>query len=201
MKTFKYSVLLLVIISSSAYSQESDKYQNFSWESPNGWQGSIFDVPTWFAKDMLYTGREVIRFHDGFYDENSIGFWTYAFVLLVDQTKLPSTDELIEETHRYFLGLVRDLGDNAKPNYPANKVKVTALSKIMTKSNKYQSQYFKLEIFDSFNTGKELSLNLKITTWVCSKDKRAIFYSISPHDFSHEIWNELNQELNAFDCW
>ena len=79
-------IISLFLVMTSLFSNVSfaeDKYENFKWESPNKWEGSIFDVPTWFAKDMLYTGREVIRFHDGFYDQKSTGFWTYAFALLV----------------------------------------------------------------------------------------------------------------------
>ncbi len=177
-------------------------YENFSWKSPNQWEGAIFDVPTWFAKDMLYTGREIIRFHDGFYDKKSIGFWTYAFALLVDQTKTPTTEELIDETHRYFLGLVRTLGDNNKPNYPKEKILVKKSSEwTVTKNEKYRSQNYMLSGFDSFSTGKPLTLNVKITTWLCSNNKRAIHYTISPHQMVHPIWELLNKEIFALKCW
>jgi len=192
----------LNITSAKELAPDDAKYENFSWKSPNQWEGAVFDVPTWFAKDMLYTGREVIRFHDGFYDEKSVGFWTYAFALLVDQTKTPTTEELIDETHRYFYGLVRTLGDNNKTNYPKERIVIKKSSDwTVTKNGKQRSQNYTLSSFDSFGTDKPLALNVKITTWLCSNNKRAIHYAISPHQMTHPIWEQLNEEIPALKCW
>ncbi len=195
------AISLVLFLSSTSSFAAQTKYENFNWKSPNGWEGGIFDVPTWFAKDMKYTGREVIRFHEGFYDAASNGFWTYAFALLVDQTSVPTTNELIDETHHYFTGLARGLGDKQNKNYPANKIIVTTKSDWIVKDNgKRRSQLFELTIFDSFTTGKAIKLNAKITTWLCSDNHRAIHYSLSPQNRSHPLWNELNKEVNALKC-
>jgi len=204
-KAFQRTVLLtLGICSTFGFNTTAiaeEKYENFSWVSPNNWEGAVFDVPTWFAKDMMYSGREVIRFHDGFYDAQSIGFWTYAFALLIEQTKTPSTEDLKEETKRYFVGLVRDLGDYKQVNYPTSKITVTEKSNWVTsKNNQQRSQLFLLQSYDSFTTGKPISLNVKITTWLCSDQHRAIHYAISPHNLKHQIWNELNHEIEALKC-
>ncbi len=200
-------VLSMMANGHAAIEKDSDKkattkYQNFNWQSPHKWQGAVFDVPTWFAKDMLYTGREVIRFHDGFYDESSTGFWTYAFALLVAQTETPTTNALLEETKRYFVGLARGIGKKNIADYPANKIKVTAKSDwLLSKNSKYRSQNYFLESFDPFTTGKPIKLNVKITTWLCSDKQRAIHYSISPHPMSNKIWKELDDEVVALKCW
>lgn len=197
-----FSICLLFTLNSVNATAAQDKYENFSWESPNGWEGAMFDVPTWFAEDMLYNGREVIRFHDGFYDEKSVGFWTYAFALLVEQTELPTTDGLVDETKRYFVGLARVLGDNKKINYPADKIMVTPKSRwVVSNQGKKHSQLFELQIFDSFTTGKPIKLNAKITTWLCSDKQRAIHYSLSPHKTTHPLWEQLNKEVDALKCW
>jgi len=183
------------------------KYENFSWVSPHQWQGAVFDVPTWFAKDMSYTGREVIRFHDGFYDEKSTGFWTYAFALLVEQTETPTTDALLEETKRYFVGLARGIGDKNVKDYPENKIKVQSKSEWVTlkptkkQQSEKRSQVYFLESFDPFTTGKPIKLNVKITTWLCSDSQRAIHYSVSPHSLSDKIWTQLDKEVDALQCW
>ncbi|VAW64598.1 hypothetical protein MNBD_GAMMA09-959 [hydrothermal vent metagenome] len=179
-----------------------EKYQNFNWKSPNGWEGAVFDVPTWFAKDMLYTGREVIRFHDGFYDRDSTGFWTYAFALLVEQTGVPTTQAITEETKRYFLGLARDLGDKKDVDYSASKIHVKPVSQwTVDKTTKRRSQNYRLEIFDSFTTGKPITLNVRVTSWPCSDKYRAIHYALSPHDMTQPIWGELDKEVSALTCW
>jgi len=208
MRLFKRMVLsafltMTPIISGiTATNAATGQYENFSWVSPNGWEGAVFDVPTWFAKDMLYSGREVIRFHDGFYKKNSTGFWTYAFVLLVKQTEIPTTKALIEETKRYFTGLARGIGEKNIKDYPADKINVIATSGWTTlEQSKYRSQLYQLESFDPFITGKPINLNLKITTWLCSDSQRAIHYAISPHSMSDPIWILLNQEINALKCW
>jgi hypothetical protein len=201
--------LFLFTFTSQAYAAEASKentkqskYQNFNWSSPNNWQGAVFDVPTWFAKDMLYDGREVIRFHDGFYDKTSTGFWTYAFALLITQTEVPTTEMLIEETKRYFVGLARDLGDYNQSDYAVNNISVIPKSKWQaSKDGSHRTKIFKLQIFDSFTTGKKIQLNLKITSWLCSDTRRAIHYAISPHPLSDSIWTELNNEITALKCW
>ena len=201
-KFLKISITsFLMFASVSASNAASQKYEDFSWVSPNGWEGAVFDVPTWFAKNMLYTGREVIRFHDGFYDEKSNGFWTYAFALLVDQVEQPTTDQLVDETHRYFLGLVRGLGDNSRKDYPSDKIAFIPTSKWnVSRNGQRRSQTFKLQSFDSFTTASTLKLNVKITTWLCSNKHRAIHYSISPHSFQNPLWIELAQEVDALKC-
>lgn len=201
-KFLKFSITSLIIFVSIGTSfAATQKYKDFNWVSPNGWEGAVFDVPTWFAKDMLYTGREVIRFHDGFYDEKSNGFWTYAFALLVDQIEQPTTKQLVDETHRYFLGLVRELGDNSQKNYPSDKIVVTSTSEWnISRNGQYRSQTFKLQSYDSFTTASALKLNVKITTWLCSDNHRAIHYSVSPHSFQNPLWNELAQEVDALKC-
>jgi len=193
---------LVVFTSVNASTTTTTKYENFSWVSPHEWQGAVFDVPTWFAKDMLYTGREVIRFHDGFYDEKSTGFWTYAFALLIEQTETPTTEALLEETKRYFVGLARGIGDKKNKDYPANKIKVTSKSAwVKSKQSKNRSQVYFLESFDPFTTGKDIKLNVKITTWLCSDSRRAIHYSVSPHPLSDKIWTQLDKEVDALKCW
>ena len=178
-----------------------EKYENFSWVSPNGWQGAIFDVPTWFAKDMQYTGREVIRFHDGFYDDESAGYWTYDFALLVKQTQVPTTQALIDETRRYFTGLSRGLGENRNENYSADKILMKATTDwVVSVEGKRRRQTFELQSFDPFTTGAPVKLYVKITTWLCSDSYRAIHYAVSPQSLSHDLWMELNNEVDALKC-
>jgi hypothetical protein len=140
----KLLLIFSLFLVNYGYSQEAvrkQKYEKFSWESPNKWQGAVFDVPTWFAKDMLYTGREVIRFHEGFYDEKPVGYWSYAFALLVDQIHMPTTQELIDETQRYFVGLVRALGDKSQISYPKNKIIIKPTSNwYISKDNKSRKE-------------------------------------------------------------
>ncbi len=200
--TLTITVSLLIALNSAGCIAAQNKYDNFSWISPNDWEGAIFDVPTWFARDMRYTGREVIRFHDGFYDQNSVGFWTYAFGLLIDQTEIPTTQALIDETHRYFTGLARELGDNKDENYPASNIILSPKSNWVIEDNgKRRSQLFELQSYDSFTTGAPIKLNVKITTWLCSNNHRAIHYAISPHETTHPVWNQLDKEIHALKCW
>jgi len=84
----------------------------------------------------------------------------------------------------------------------ANKIKVKSVSDWnITKQSKYRSQVYTLESFDPFTTGKAIKLNVKITTWLCSDQQRAIHYSISPHPMNNKIWKELDSEVAALKCW
>ncbi len=180
---------------------KSNNYANYTWVSPNGWGGGVFDVPTWFAPDMPYTGQEIIRFHDDFYEADKEGFWTYTFAMLIDQTKTPTTQDILDETHRYFVGLSRFAGGKKDADYPADKVIVKAVSDWkISADGKRRSQYYTLQTYDSFTSGESIKLNMKVTSWLCSKTHRAFLYSFSLRETHHPLWKQLDEEANALQC-
>lgn len=184
--------------SATAASSEPD----YKWFSPNDWDGGKFSIPPWFAKDLQFTGKEELRFHPGYYDISSDGFWTYVFVLVVEQVEDVSTDDIVKETKLYFKGLGETLGDHKKDNIAIESIKVKPLSNWKEyDSGEWKAQKYSLTAFDSWETGKYIKLNLNVSTWLCKKSKhRAIVYAITPHTWDNPIWKSLKRETGGLSC-
>jgi len=191
-------VLALIMLSTTLLLAQPLPY---NWPSVNNWSGGKFDVPTWFAPDMKVSGYEILRFHEGYYDSNSVGHWSYVFALVVNETQEIDTSFLIDETQRYFLGLGRVLGDKKDMNLKADAISVIPTSSSYKSSYTGQVQNFQLNAFDSWESAQTIKLNTRIYTYLCQdKHHRAIVYAISPQKFAHPIWDQLTAEANAFSC-
>jgi hypothetical protein len=193
------TVLFLLFLTSLLFSQESNEI-SYSWPSPNQWEGGNFSIPPWFAENLNYSGHEVLHFHPDYYDFGRDGFWSYNFALIVKETKTPTTEEIIEETKLYFVGLGRTLGDKKDSLLSVNTIDVKNTSDWIKKENRQYQKYI-LKAYDSWETGKSIMLNMRVTTWLCKNKKhRVIMYAISPQNYDHKIWKQLLSEINSFSC-
>ena len=181
--------------------QAQDKSEiSYSWKSSLNWKGGSFTVPPWFAEDLNLHGKEVLHFHPDYYNYGTEGFWTYNFALIVNETKTPTTQEVIKETRLYFVGLGRTLGDKKNPKLPLSEITVKSTSNWITKGNTRYQDYL-LHGFDSWETGKAINLNVRVTTWLCPDSKHRVFiYSVSPKSMSDKIWLELKEDADGFRC-
>ena len=196
----KIFIQLLLLFAFSSFSNAKDKI-DFEWQSANNWKGGEFKVPTWFAPDMKVSGYEVLHFHKGYYNPKSVGYWSYVFVLIVNELNEPKETFLIEETRRYFVGLGRILGDKKNPNLSISNIKMQPSSKAYKSPYTGKVQDFKLTAFDSWKSAKPIKLNTRIYTWLCKDgDHRAIVYAISPQPKAHPIWDQLTAEVHQFSC-
>ncbi len=193
------TVLFVLIFASLLFSQEGNEI-SYSWPSPNQWQGGNFSIPPWFAEDLNYSGHEVLHFHPDYYNFGTEGFWSYNFVLVVNETKIPTTEEIIEETKLYFVGLGRTLGDKKDSMLSINSIDVNSTGDWASEGDK-RFQEYTLKAYDSWETGKPIVLNVRVTTWLCkSKKHRVIMYAVSPQNYDHKLWQQLLSETNSFRC-
>ena len=198
MKNIIIKLIALTLFSISIHAADKISY---NWESPNNWSGGEFAVPTWFAPDLKVSGHEVLHFHDGYYDSKSVGHWSYAFALVINELEEPNEAFLIDETRRYFVGLGRILGDKKDPKLSIKKIKTKATSKAYKSFYTGKVQNFELIAFDSWESAKPIKLNTRIYTWMCEGSKhRALVYAISPQPWSHPIWDQLTAEVHGFSC-
>ncbi len=196
------SVMTLLFVNNSMVNTGSSSEPDYKWSSPNNWDGGKFSILSWFAEDLQFTGKEELRFHPGYYDIGSDGFWTYVFVLVVEQVDDVSTDDIVQETKLYFKGLGETLGDHKKQNIAIESIKVKPLSGWKQFNNgEWKAQKYSLTAFDSWETGKPIDLNLNVSTWLCKNTKhRAIVYAITPHAWDNPIWKSLKRESGGLSC-
>jgi len=198
-KRIVITIITFLLFSVATHAQDKADI-SYAWKSPLNWKGGNFTVPPWFAEDLNLHGREILHFHPDYYNYGTEGFWTYNFALIVTETKTPTTQEIIEETRLYFVGLGRTLGDRKNPNLPISDITVKSTSKWVIKGNTRYQDYL-LRGFDSWETGKAINLNVRVTTWLCpDKKHRVVIYSVSPKSMSDKIWKELKADADGFKC-
>lgn len=72
--------------------------------SLEGWQAETFALPPGFAPN-LPAGTESLRFAPGWRDPSAVGFWSYAFVMWIDEAA-PDAAHIEDLLKRYYNGLM-----------------------------------------------------------------------------------------------
>jgi hypothetical protein len=152
------------------------------------WGQEVLRFP---ARDMDYIGVGDIRFPPkGWRIPEHTFFWSYTYAWSIDLNRKITTNELEIDLVKYFNSLNRVYeNDGRKANATIIKTK-----------RKRSTTYFegKVNTFDRFATNKRFTLNVKIESTFCKKEKTTIIlFKFSPKEFDHEVWETLNKiELN-----
>ena len=157
--------------------------------SLEGWPSETFSLPPGFAP-TLPTGTESLRFAPGWRDPTSEGFWSYAFVMWIneDAPDAERVDELIET---YYTGLMSVFAGNRGKDISATPVRV-AVQRIAP--NRFEA---KMHFIDAFATFEPIDLRVVIETTAQSKDHAAVSIRVSPQPKEHEIWSSLETAITS----
>ncbi len=173
--------LLLVVTLSACAARPPNSPVPISLE---GWQSETFPLPPSFAPD-LPTGTESLRFAPGWRDPQSENFWSYAFVLWIDEPAPDAerTDQLLEQ---YYDGLMAAFAEG-KPLIPA-RAEVTQT----TRTNHVRLYEARLHLTDAFATFQPIDLRLVIESRQEAPSRSTLRIQISPQPSTHPIWPSLD---------
>ncbi|HEX2838296.1 MAG TPA: hypothetical protein VHN77_09245 [Phycisphaerales bacterium] len=148
-----------------------------------GWQSETFPLPPSFAPG-LPTGTESLRFAPGWRDPKSENFWSYAFVLWIDEPAPDAarTDQLLEQ---YYDGLMAAFAEG-KPLTPAH-VEVTRTAPHIF--------HARMHLTDAFATFKPIDLRLVIESRQEAPSRSTLRIQISPQPSTHPIWPSLDAAI------
>ncbi|SEL99670.1 hypothetical protein SAMN04487910_3850 [Aquimarina amphilecti] len=186
----KKSIIISLVLLNSfiTFGQELKEINLLKADST--WGKEIIKVPFWFAPEIDYQGYEDIRFAKGWEDVNSSGFWTLVFAWDINLKTKPTTKFFEDNIKLYLDGLMKVVNDIETliiPKTVANfRIDKTDSEKVTFKGT--------IETYDAFTTKKTIALNVIIESFYCKKsDKYVPFFRISPRNFDHQIWEELNR--------
>lgn len=148
-----------------------------------GWQSETFPLPPSFAP-QLPTGVESLRFAPGWRDPGAEGFWSYAFVMWIDEP-LPDGARIKEMLETYYNGLMAAFaGDKAEDisDAPA-RVEVTPVG-----AGSYEAR---MRLVDAFATFEPIDLRVLVGTAARPDGRSAVSIRVSPQPNEHEIWRSL----------
>jgi len=168
---------------------------------PAGWNKEIMTFPIDFAPEVNYQGLEDIRFAPGWGNDKNDQFWCYTFVWWLDNSPVFDENKLATDMEEYFTGLANSVL-KSKNKTVENLPKTLATFKKDKSDNKNVKVYKgKINMYDAFVTFKPITLNIKTYILVCKdKNKTAVFFEMSPQNFKHEIWKELDKIYRDFNC-
>jgi len=181
------SILCLVFTCylATAFSQNTTEASILIAE--DNWGKEIINFPIDWAPNLNLEGFEELRFSPFWSDPKSDQFWSLVMAWNVDTTHALTTEELESNFEAYFDGLM-------KPNHWATTFpRPTVVFIPSSEKDSTHSIIGKMKLFDGFHTGESITLNITIEQHFCElSQKSIILFRISPKNFEHAVWKELN---------
>ncbi|MDA0666376.1 MAG: hypothetical protein O3A95_07105 [Planctomycetota bacterium] len=153
------------------------------------WYREEITMPPQFAPRMP-AGEEILLFAPGMFDAEAEDFWSYVFLMQVEESSM-SEQRILEIFELYYDGLIiavaedrnEDVGDD-----PAT-VQMQVLG-----HGVYEMQ---IDLIDSFVTMEELHLNLIVEALPLDSGGTVLRVRASPKAKEHQVWLHLNQALRS----
>ncbi len=188
----------LLTVRAAAQSNEGAWQPVYTFPSPAGWGTEHFPLPPDFAPTFIGKGTEDIRFHPGWGDSTSQGYWSYTYLWWLEGTVSFSESMLQQNLQAYYAGLV---GRNITGRkIPAEKVvpTVAAVKKIKTAGKDKETYSATIHMLD-YLTQKPMVLNGVIHV----KDAQTASHSIvliavSPQAPGHAVWKQMDEIVGGF---
>ena len=151
------------------------------------WRSEHLDLPPEFAPG-LPKGDEDIHFAPGMFDDAASGYWSYVFVMRLEDAKtVGPLGELLEE---YYIGLVETVAASRGFEIDGAPAKVEVLS------TEGESSTVIVNLIDPFVNGQRLTLNLDVTMRGVEEGCR-IEVAGSPQPREHAIWKDMRSVLGS----
>jgi hypothetical protein len=167
---------------------------------PAGWQVERFALPPDFAKKIIYTGVEELRFFPGWGDPKSEDHWSYLFLWSLDGKPDIDAQTIQSNLTILYSGL---LDRNVEPRkIPKEKLFPVEVHIQNTKTSAGDLKTFTgtVHMLNYINQ-TPMILNLRIHFKDCpDKPHSIILFEVSPKSADHPNWQKLDQLNTDFRC-
>jgi hypothetical protein len=159
--------------------------------SLEGWPAETFGLPPDFAPG-LPSGVESLRFAPGWRTPGAEDFWSYAFVMWINEPE-PDAARIDELLEMYYNGLMTSFAAAAGHDISSTPVRVDV---VPTAPNRYEAR---MHLIDAFATFKPMDLRVVVETAAepsPETDARSIVrIQLSPQPPDHAIWRSLQAAI------
>ncbi len=142
--------------------------------TPAGWRGETIDLPPEFAPTMSWKGREVLRFSPGMFKADAPDFFSYVFLLELDEGEPDWPSQLL----LYYPGLAREVSEG--------KIETSGF-KVSLEGE--ESLTGTIDWVEPFTTRQAQTLHLEIS----KLGPRRWFVCASPADKDSAVWESLRE--------
>ena len=197
------SLVLIVVHADEVSAHERSQLHSSGDQSaePNlleGWASETFALPPSCAPG-LPEGSESLLFAPGWRDPESEHFWSYAFVMSIDEP-VPGADRVGELVEAYYNGLISVFASNKERQVSITPVQVEVEQ---VSPNHYEAM---MHTIDAFATFEPVDIRVVVETAADGDDHSRVRIQVSMQPEEHKIWRSLDAaieqievQLNALD--
>ena len=152
----------------------------------SGWSSEEFALPPGFAPN-LPKGKESLRFAPGWNKPEAEGFWSYAFVMQIEEPK-PNVERVDSLLETYYNGLLKTFAEGKHDigAAPAHvELKQVAVGRYVAT----------MRTIDAFATFKPIEIRLLVDTVADGPARSSLRIQLSPQPASHPIWKSLDAAI------
>lgn len=152
-----------------------------------GWQAETFALPPGFAPE-LPSGRESLRFAPGWRTPDAEDFWSYAFVMWIDEPVPDGTriDDLLE---KYYNGLLASFAAGSGKDISGTPARVDVVRR---SPPRYEAR---MRVIDAFATFEPIELRVLVDSVAESGGRSSLRIRVSPQAKEHAIWGALDAAI------
>ena len=175
-----------------------DIFDPLTWQAPYtfpvpaGWSTEHFSLPPDFAPSFTWKGVEDIRFHPGWGDTASKGYWSYAYLWWLEGPVTVTELALQQNLQAYYSGLV---GRNIEPRkIPASKVIPTevTIKKGKRQGNDKETFTGTIRMLD-YMAQRPMVLQCVVHVKEAGKaGKSAVLIEVSPQSLQQPVWKQFD---------
>jgi len=153
------------------------------------WYREEIALPPQFAPS-LPAGEEVLLFAPGMFDADAEDYWSYVFLLKVNEDSM-SRERIVEIFELYYDGLLASVAEGRNEDVGKDPAKVRMQD---FGHGVYEMQ---IDLIDTFVTMKPLALNLTVEVLPAESDASLLRVMASPMPKEHKVWSQLDHALRS----
>lgn len=179
--------ILLLILGQLGFAQVSEPILSM----PEEWKYEKIDFPLSFASEIPYQGFEELRFAPGMFDTLSTTYFTYLFVLAINNKVGLSKKEAKDFLSKYYKGLCKAVAESREMSIDLSMIEVSIKK---SKRGKYKTQNYhaQVNLIDAFTNGQKILLHMELEVLKDKRTKKSyVLVLASPQSKPTKVWKEL----------
>lgn len=158
---------------------------------PENWKFEHMDFPLGFAPEIKYEGFEELIFSPGMFDTEAPDYFSYIFVMSVNNEREVSISTLEEVLLAYYRGLSQAEAESKETTIDTS---VITCSVAKLKDDFRESEHYsaKINFIDSFTDNRTINLNMELDVQYNKTSERLyILAMVSPVQDMDPVWQTL----------
>lgn len=189
---------LIVLISPKSFAQDqesssaSDQMRSIPIASLEDWATETFALPPSFAP-QLPSGAESLLFAPGWRDPESENFWSYAFVMSMNES-VRDEQQITEILADYYNGLMSVFASNRNKG---DLIKPVRIELVRVQADHYEAT---IHLVDAFATFKPVVIQVVAKAVAETERHSFVQIQVSKQPLGHEIWKSLDKAIERIQA-